>query len=112
MQVNLTTNSVARVYNLGSEQLRRELSRLLVGISNTDRVSVDVTLAVSLIDDIRFNPATGFAYITDAGAPALIVLDLATGEAGRVLEDDPTTKGFMPPSAEVWWVYGVLLRFE
>jgi hypothetical protein len=66
---------------------------------------IDVTLATSLIDDIRFNPAVGLAYITDAGAPALIVLDLDSGEARRVLEDDPTTKGFMPPSGE-----GNLLR--
>lgn len=57
-------------------------------------------MATSLIDDVRFNPSVGLAYITDAGAPAIIVLDLESGEARRVLEDDPTTKGFMPVSAE------------
>ncbi|KAJ9643818.1 hypothetical protein H2204_001963 [Knufia peltigerae] len=77
VQVDLTTNNVTRVYNLGN-----------------------VTLATSLIDDVRFNPSVGLAYITDAGAPAIIVLDLESGEARRVLEDDPTTKGFMPVSAE------------
>jgi hypothetical protein len=65
----------------------------------------DVTLATSLIDDIRFNPATGLAYLTDAGVAAIIVQDLDSGEARRVLENDPSTKGFMPPSAE-----GQLLR--
>ncbi|OCT45459.1 major royal jelly protein [Cladophialophora carrionii] len=77
VQVNLTTNTVKRVYNLGN-----------------------VTLATSLIDDVRFNPAVSLAYITDAGAAALIVIDLESGEARRVLENDPTTKGFMPPSGE------------
>ncbi|KAK5560854.1 hypothetical protein LTR46_001162 [Exophiala xenobiotica] len=89
VQVNLTTNSVARVYNLGN-----------------------VTLETSLIDDVRFNPAVGLAYITDAGAPALIVLDLNSGEARRVLENDPTTKGFMPVSAEGKLMHNSMGGFE
>ncbi|KAK7905436.1 hypothetical protein LTR67_000158 [Exophiala xenobiotica] len=89
VQVNLTTNSVARVYNLGN-----------------------VTLESSLIDDVRFNPAVGLAYITDAGAPALIVLDLNSGEARRVLENDPTTKGFMPVSAEGKLMHNSMGGFE
>ncbi|EXJ81600.1 hypothetical protein A1O1_07664 [Capronia coronata CBS 617.96] len=71
VQVNLTTDSVTRVYNLGN-----------------------VTLATILIDDVRFNPAVGLAYITDAGAPALIVLDLDSSQARRVLENDPTNEAF------------------
>lgn len=70
VQVNLTTNTVQRVWNLGN-----------------------VTLADSLIDDVRFNPAANLAYITDAGVPAIIIMDLTTGEARRVLEGDPSTKG-------------------
>jgi len=70
VQVNLTTNTVQRVWNLGN-----------------------VTLADSLIDDIRFNPAANLAYITDAGVPAIIVMDLTTGEARRLLEGEPSTKG-------------------
>ena len=62
VQVNLTTNAVQRVYFMGN-----------------------VTMAESLMDDVRFNPATGMAYLTDAGSPGLIVLDLATGFAVRVL---------------------------
>ncbi|KAI1614706.1 major royal jelly protein [Exophiala viscosa] len=89
VQVNLTTNSVARVYNLGN-----------------------VTLATSLIDDVRFNPAAGLAYITDAGTPGIIVLDLSSGDARRVLEDDPTTKGFMPVSAEGKLLHDLTGGFE
>ena len=53
-----------------------------------------------LSDDIRFNPATNKAYLTDAGLPGLIILDLETGESVRVLDDQPSTTGFMPVSAE------------
>ena len=70
VQVNLSTNTVQRVWHLGN-----------------------VTLANSLIDDIRFNPAANLAYITDAGVPAIIIMDLTTGEARRVLEGDPSTMG-------------------
>lgn len=75
--IDLDTNQVSRVYPMGN-----------------------VTLANSLLDDIRFNPASGKAYLTDAGVPALIVLDLASGEARRFLEDDNSTRGSMPISAE------------
>lgn len=76
--VNLTTNCVQRVYSLGN-----------------------VTLAKSLIDDIRFNPPSGMAYMTDAGEPAIIVLDLKSGHAIRVLDNDYSTRGApFPVSAE------------
>ncbi|EME82847.1 uncharacterized protein MYCFIDRAFT_80443 [Pseudocercospora fijiensis CIRAD86] len=55
----------------------------------------------SLLDDVRFNPATGKAYLTDAGSPGLIVLDLASGDSRRVLESYPgITQGATPMSAE------------
>ncbi|KAI1336951.1 major royal jelly protein [Xylariaceae sp. FL0016] len=82
IQVNLESNQVQRVYDLGN-----------------------VTLSSSLLDDVRFNPASGKAYLTDAGVPALIVLDLTTGAAQRVLEHDLSTRAFTPVSAE-----GSLLR--
>ena len=43
----------------------------------------------SFVDDLRFNDP--FIYITDAGVPALIVLNTATREARRVLENDTST---------------------
>lgn len=75
--IDVTTNEVSKVYPMGN-----------------------VTLANSLLDDIRFNPTSGKAYLTDAGVPALIVLDLASGVARRLLEDDISTRGSMPVSGE------------
>ncbi len=43
----------------------------------------------SYIDDVRFNGR--HAYITDAGAPGLIVLDLQTGAVRRVLDNNNGT---------------------
>lgn len=43
----------------------------------------------SYIDDIRFNGR--YIYITDAGAPGLIVLDLQTGAVRRVLDNNNST---------------------
>ena len=80
--INVTSNEVSRIYPMGN-----------------------VTLAQSLLDDVRFNPESGLAYLTDAGVPALIVLDIASGEARRVLENDVSTRANMPVSAE-----GRLLR--
>ena len=78
VQVDLTTNTVQHVYSLEN-----------------------VTLSSSLVDDVRFLPSAGLAFITDAGEPAIIILDLATGQAQRVLENDPSTKGApFPVSAE------------
>lgn len=55
IQINVNTNEVSRVYPMGN-----------------------VTRYNSLLDDVRFNPATGKAHLTDAGSPGLIVLDLAS----------------------------------
>lgn len=82
ISIDLNTNEVSRIYPMGN-----------------------VTLANSLLDDVRFNPKTGKVYLTDAGVAALIVLDLASGEARRFLESDISTIGSMPISAE-----GHLLR--
>jgi len=52
----------------------------------------------SYIDDIRFSGNRG--YITDAGAPGLIVLDLKTGAVRRVLDQDPSTMAHRPMRAD------------
>lgn len=82
--VDVGTNRVTRVYGMGN-----------------------VTRSDSLLDDIRFHAARGTAYLTDAGAVgALIVLDLASGRAVRVLEAEASTGQFaLPASGE-----GRLLR--
>ncbi|MFK3741183.1 L-dopachrome tautomerase-related protein [Massilia sp. TN1-12] len=48
----------------------------------------DVALPGSYVDDIRFNGR--HAYLTDAGKPGLIVVDLDTGKSRRVLDNHPS----------------------
>jgi sugar lactone lactonase YvrE len=48
-----------------------------------------VTKPKTFIDDVRFNG--DHAYLTDAGAPGLIVLDLKSGAMRRVLDSDKST---------------------
>ncbi|MBS1018721.1 hypothetical protein JK205_07220 [Gluconobacter cerinus] len=50
----------------------------------------DIAQAGSYIDDIRFNGR--HAYLTDAGKAALIILDIKTGQARRVLDNDASTR--------------------
>lgn len=45
----------------------------------------------SYLNDIRFSPDGKFAYLTDSGKAALVVVDLTSGKARRVLENDPST---------------------
>lgn len=48
----------------------------------------------SFVDDLRFHGAS--IYVTDAGAPALILLNQKTGQGRRVLENDSTTTARRP----------------
>ncbi len=74
-------------------------ARLIVIDLATDEVvhGYDLRAATherSYIDDVRFHGDVrdgGTAYLTDAGVPGLIVLDLATGQARRVLDGHPST---------------------
>ncbi|WP_213775783.1 L-dopachrome tautomerase-related protein [Bradyrhizobium sp. dw_78] len=62
VRIDLATNKVSRIYPLGRE----------------------VAGKGSYVDDIRFHG--DHAYFTDAGRPGLIVLNLKTGAARRVLD--------------------------
>ncbi|GAB3938293.1 L-dopachrome tautomerase-related protein [Micromonospora vulcania] len=71
-------------------------ARLIVVDPGSDRVQRVYQLAAavratSYVDDVRFHG--GVAYLTDAGAPGLIVLDLDSGQARRVLDGHPSTVG-------------------
>jgi sugar lactone lactonase YvrE len=66
VQIDLASNRVVRTIFFGAE----------------------VALPGSYVDDIRFNGR--HAYLTDAGKPGLIVVDLETGKARRVLENHPS----------------------
>lgn len=52
----------------------------------------------SFVDDLRL--AGNTIYLTDAGVPALIILDKQTGQGRRVLENDPSTTARRPLYAE------------
>jgi sugar lactone lactonase YvrE len=65
----------------------------------------DVALPTSYMNDVRFDlrqGAEGVAYVTDSsdkGPNAIVVVDLASGRARRVLNDHPSTKAepkFLP----------------
>jgi len=75
VRIDLAANRVSRIYDLAL-----------------------VAQGASFVDDVRFNGDT--AYLTDAGRPALIVLDLGTGKARRVLENHPSTVAARPLMAE------------
>ncbi|MEJ0015179.1 MAG: L-dopachrome tautomerase-related protein [Acetobacteraceae bacterium] len=69
-----------------------KLVRIALATGQVDRVirlAPDIARAGSYVDDIRFNG--GHAYLTDAGQPGLIVVDLASGAARRVLDLHPST---------------------
>ncbi len=65
IQIDLSTNSIKRIYRVGALKPN------------------------SGIDDVRFHG--GEAIFTDAGAPGLIVMDLASGRCRRVLDGHPST---------------------
>ncbi|OZI36979.1 hypothetical protein CAL29_00605 [Bordetella genomosp. 10] len=52
----------------------------------------------SYIDDVRFNGP--YAYLTDAGEPGLVVLDLRSGAARRVLDRHPALTASRPLRAD------------
>ncbi len=56
------------------------------------RFGESVAPARSYLNDVRVDTEREIAYITDSGLGALVVVDLATGESRRLLEDHPSTK--------------------
>ncbi len=74
-RIDLRTNKVTRIYSMAPV-----LNRL------------------SFVDDVRFNGPV--AYLTDAGWPGLLVLDLQTGALRRVLDLHPSTTDFRPIYAD------------
>jgi sugar lactone lactonase YvrE len=52
----------------------------------------DVAPKKSYLNDVRLDTKTQTAYITDSGLGAIVTLDLRSGKARRVLDDDHSTK--------------------
>ncbi len=75
MKIDIGTGKVVRTYELAS-----------------------VTRPWSFVDDVRFHGS--LAYLTDAGSPGLIVLDLNSGLGRRVLDGHPSTVAQTPLVAE------------
>jgi sugar lactone lactonase YvrE len=46
----------------------------------------------SYLNDVRVDAAQKWAYVTDSGTGAIVVVDLTSGAARRVLHDHPSTK--------------------
>jgi len=67
--------------DLGSNQVVR-----------TIRFAAAVAPPASYLNDVRIDTARGFAYITDSGLGALVVVNLGTGESRRLLDGHPSTK--------------------
>ncbi len=61
-------------------------------IVQTIPFSEQVAPKMSYLNDVRVDTKAQTAFITDSGLGAIIVLDLRTGKARRVLEDDHSTK--------------------
>ncbi|SER22714.1 Major royal jelly protein [Faunimonas pinastri] len=62
-------------------------------VSRTYPIDDAVAPPGSYLNDIRFSPDGGWAYLTDSGIKgALVVVDLKSGDARRVLDGDPSTQ--------------------
>ncbi|MFC0409206.1 L-dopachrome tautomerase-related protein [Roseomonas elaeocarpi] len=75
VQIDLKTNAARRIYRLD-----------------------ELTGETSFIDDLRFNDRR--VYVTDAGKPGLIVLDLDRGTGYRALDGHPSMTAQRPLTAE------------
>jgi sugar lactone lactonase YvrE len=56
------------------------------------RFGTDVAPAGSYLNDLRIDPSREFAYVTDSGLGALVIVDLTSGGARRVLTDHVSTR--------------------
>jgi sugar lactone lactonase YvrE len=70
VKVDLTTNKVVQIIPFGE----------------------DVAPAKSYLNDVRIDTANRKAFITESGRGAIIVVDLTTGKARRLLDDHKSTK--------------------
>jgi sugar lactone lactonase YvrE len=62
-------------------------------VAQVIRFGQDVAIPGSYLNDVRFSRDGRFAYLTDAGQRgALVVVELASGKARRVLDGHPSTQ--------------------
>lgn len=70
VRIDLKTNKVTRVYSFGP----------------------DTAKSNSYLNDVRIDTKLNCAYITDSGAPGIVVVELGSGKAHRALDGHPSTK--------------------
>jgi sugar lactone lactonase YvrE len=62
-------------------------------VAQTIAFGQDVAIPGSYLNDVRFSPDGRYAYLTDSGQRgALVVVELASGTARRVLDGHPSTQ--------------------
>jgi sugar lactone lactonase YvrE len=78
-------------------------------VAQVIRFGQDVAIPGSYLNDVRFSRDGRFAYLTDAGQRgALVVVELASGKARRVLDGHPSTQ---PEKGAVVRTDGKALRY-
>lgn len=87
----LDTGEVDRI--TGRQAVMYEIDVDTNTIVRTLPLSFDVAPEGSYINDIRLTPDGHWAFISDSGLGAIIVMDTTTGDTRRVLADHPSTKG-------------------
>ena len=93
LEVNLTTNQVVRTYRFNRE----------------------IALQNSYLNDVRVDTQREFAYITDSGDGALIVLNLSTGDVRRLLGNHPSTAAeevLLTIGGKPWLLNGIQPRIH
>ncbi|MFC5460792.1 L-dopachrome tautomerase-related protein [Massilia niabensis] len=62
-------------------------------VAHTIAFDEDTAPQGSYLNDVRFSPDGRFAYFTDSGVQgAIVVVEVASGKAARVLDGDPSTQ--------------------
>lgn len=61
-------------------------------VSQVFPFDLSVAPADSYLNDVRIDTKRGYAFLTDSGVGALVVLNLKNGKARRVLANHPSTK--------------------
>ncbi len=87
----LDTGSVSRAE--GRRAVVYEIDLNADAIRRVLPVPFDVAPEGSYLNDIRVSPDGGYAFISESGLGAIIVLDVNRGTMRRVLGDHPSTKG-------------------
>jgi hypothetical protein len=70
-----------------------EIDAATGGVVQIIRFDETVAPAGSYLNDVRIDQRHNAAYVSESGAGALIVIDLASGTSRRVLDDHPSTSG-------------------